>query len=156
MTGSHFGHTYIDRKISTGEPRTPDPRLRTKIPGLRSKKSQQLNKEQLNLKINTYFFMSGPNLTKLSPFLFWDINQEDLQWPIHQEFIVQRILEYGVLSDFLELKNAVGLQKIGQISKGLRNLDRVSMHFVATITNSKLNEFRCYTSKPLTTNSIDF
>ena len=50
--------TYIDRKISTGEPRTPDPRLRTKIPGLSSIKSQQLNKEQLNLKINTYFFMS--------------------------------------------------------------------------------------------------
>ena len=100
--------------------------------------------------------MSALNFSKLSPFLFWDINQEDLHWPKHEDFIVQRILEYGLLSDFIVLKNAVGLQKIGQVSKGLRNLDRVSMHFVATITNSKLNEFRCYTSIPLATNSIDF
>lgn len=100
--------------------------------------------------------MSSLNFSKLSPSLFWDINQEELNWPKHQGFIVQRILEYGQLSDFLELKKAVGLQKIGQISKDLRSLDNVCMHFVATITNSNLNEFRCYTSKPLAANSIDF
>jgi hypothetical protein len=96
------------------------------------------------------------NLSTLSPHIFWDVNQEELNWAKHQDFIVQRILEYGVWDDFLALKNALGLQKIGEISKGLRSLDRVSMHFVATITNSKLNEFRCYTSTPLATNSIDF
>ncbi len=79
-----------------------------------------------------------------------------MSFEAHHAFIVQRILAYGTLADFELLRKHLGLKRIAEIAKGLRNLDQVTLHFVATITHTPLNEFRCYTSTQSLTNSIDF
>lgn len=74
----------------------------------------------------------------------------------HKVFIVQRILSHGTLADFNLLRTYLGLKEIAQTAKGLRTLDQVTLHFIATITRTPLNEFRCYTSTQSVTNYIDF
>jgi len=98
--------------------------------------------------------LSQDDLKQLSPHLFWDV--ESVDWDQHPGFIVQRILEYGMLSDFLLLKSRVGIQTIADHAKRLRTLDRKALHLIAMLSNSDLSEFRCFTTTPLAQDSVDF
>ena len=96
------------------------------------------------------------NIKDLSKHLFWDVDKDQMSFDAHKVFVVQRILTYGTLADFKLLRKHLELNEIAEIAKGLRSLDQVTLHFVATITHTPLNEFRCYTSTQSLTNSIDF
>jgi hypothetical protein len=98
--------------------------------------------------------MTDPDLKQLSPHLFWDV--EDVSWDRHKSFLVQRILEYGSLDDFQLLRSKIGLHEIVEIAKRLRSLDRKTLNFIAVIADCPLTEFRCYSSIPSPTSSIDF
>lgn len=87
---------------------------------------------------------------ELSPHLFWDTDINSLEPDKHLAFITQRVLEYGLLSDWIKFYKHFGLEKIAEAAKTLRNLDKKSLHFIAFLSGSDLNEFKCYTTKPLT------
>ena len=59
---------------------------------------------------------SAPDIQKLSPHLFWDVDVNKISWDDHKIFIVQRILEYGLLSDWINLHHHTGIQEIGKIA----------------------------------------
>lgn len=40
-----------------------------------------------------------------SAHLFWDVDLEKFYFDQYKEFIVQRVLEYGILKDWILLKN---------------------------------------------------
>ena len=87
---------------------------------------------------------------ELSAHLFWDVDAESLEPDKHFPFITQRVLEYGLLSDWVTLYRHFGLEKITDTVKSLKSLDKKSLYFIATLSGSNLNEFKCYTTKPLT------
>lgn len=96
------------------------------------------------------------NVHDLSSHLFWDVDVKSLELDKYFPFVVQRVLEYGLLSDWIKLYRHFGLEKITQTVKGLKRIDKKSLHFIAAISGSNLNEFKCYTTKPLTPRHWDF
>jgi hypothetical protein len=87
---------------------------------------------------------------KLSKHLFWDIDLDTLNYEEHGVFIVQRVLTYGLEEDWIAILTYYGLDKISELAKEARNLDDRSLAFIAALTGSSYEEFRCYTTKPST------
>jgi hypothetical protein len=100
--------------------------------------------------------LSKSDIRMLSPHLFWDVDEYELSWKSSRDFIVGRILEYGKMSDFTLLQKRVGVEQIARIAKGLRSLDKVTLSFIAAISNTDVKEFRCYTTRQSLTDSIDY
>ena len=90
---------------------------------------------------------SSPDINSLSPHLFWDVDIRQISWEKHKIFIVQRILEYGLLSDWMNLYRNTGIYEIGMIAKQMRSLDKKSLAFISTLTNIPLTDFLCYNTQ---------
>lgn len=81
-----------------------------------------------------------------SEFLFWDVDRTQLDPEKNSQFVVKRVLEFGLFDDWQLLVRLYGLKRLANEAKQIRNLDRKSMFFVAVIADVKLEEFRCYTT----------
>ncbi len=88
-----------------------------------------------------------PEINKLSSHLFWDVDRLTLDMRKHNKFIVGRVLEYGLLSDWIIIKNHYGKEELGRIATSLRSLDRRALSFIATYTGLPEDKFRCYTTR---------
>ena len=94
--------------------------------------------------------MHGKNnltVNDLSKHLFWDVDRNTLDLNKNFRFILTRVLEYGLINDWTLLYQYFGLEKIASEAKEIRSLDDKSLHFIAHLSDSKLEEFRCYTYK---------
>lgn len=92
------------------------------------------------------------SISELSDHLFWDVNKESLEVEKSKEFIIHRVLEYGLMKDWELIKEIYGLATIKEVSLQFRELDPVTLAFLPTIFNIDKKEFRCYTSKTSTPN----
>lgn len=61
-------------------------------------------------------------------------------------FIVSRVFEIGTLDDWRLLVSYYGLERIVEVCKRLRHLDKKSLAFVTTISNTNPADYLCYTS----------
>lgn len=86
-------------------------------------------------------------LTQFSHHLFWDADRESIDLEQNAPYVVQRVLEYGLLEDWRLLRNYYGLKRIAQISMQLRSLEEKALVFICTLTNTKKDDYRCYTLK---------
>ena len=50
-------------------------------------------------------------ITRFSTYLFWDVNKDDLDMEKHSQYIIKRVLEYGMLQDWNIVKQYYGLAK---------------------------------------------
>ncbi len=93
----------------------------------------------------------------LSSHLFWDVDSEKLDPESNAAFIIQRVLQYGLIEDWLFIQKYYGLKKIGKIaSKEIRDLDDKSLSFVAFITKIPKEQFLCFTLKQSKPKHWDF
>lgn len=90
---------------------------------------------------------SAPDIQRLSPHLFWDVDVNRISWDEHKIFIVQRILEYGLFSDWININHHIGLKEIGEIATQIRNLDKKSLVFISTLSQIPITEFLCYSTQ---------
>ena len=83
-------------------------------------------------------------ISKLSPHLFCDkeISKADMDTCPAQ--IIQRVLEYGTLADWLLIRSYYGLDKIVSVCKSLRSLDRKALAYICCISNTSKEKYRCY------------
>ena len=88
-------------------------------------------------------------ISSLSDHLFWDIDKAKLHAQKSKSTIIQRVLDYGLMADWFLIKEYYGLNEIVETAKTLRNLHPKSLSFIACITDTPLESFRCYTSTPL-------
>jgi hypothetical protein len=84
------------------------------------------------------------SIDALSPHLFWDVDRDLISWEKHPHFLVERVLEFGVDQDWQILKEVYGISKTARIATELRTLDEVALNFIATLSNTPLEKFRCY------------
>ena len=75
-------------------------------------------------------------ISKLSLYLFWDIDITKADMDTCPAQIIQRVLEYGQWEDWQLIRSYYGLDKIVSICKSLRTLDPIS--------NTSKEEYRCY------------
>lgn len=94
--------------------------------------------------------MSSEEIIKsFSKHLFWDVDVRTLDLDKHESYIVQRVLEYGLMEDWRLLKSAIGLQEIVETCKKLRTLEPKALAFISLISKTPINQFRCYTTRQL-------
>lgn len=84
---------------------------------------------------------------KFSENLFWDVRTESVDMEKNAPYVVQRILEYGRLSDWKLLLSYYGLSRIVEIACHLRSLEPRAMSFIATVSETPKSHFRCYITK---------
>jgi hypothetical protein len=77
--------------------------------------------------------------------LFWDIDIADLDMEKHARYIVGRVLDYGDWKDWSLIRDYYGLEKLKEIALGIRSLFPESLSFIATVTHTPENQFKCYT-----------
>ena len=57
--------------------------------------------------------MSGNEyINMFSAHLFWDVRKEDVDFDEHAQYIIKRVLEYGLLEDWNLIRQYYGLSKI--------------------------------------------
>lgn len=78
--------------------------------------------------------------------LFWDVDENDLDMDRHSEFIVGRVLDYGFIDDWRLIREYYGLAGLAEIAKNIRSLMPKSLAFIATVTDTKISDYRCYKS----------
>lgn len=88
-------------------------------------------------------------INDFSPHLFWDVDLDLFDFDKHKSHLIQKVLEYGLKSDWNLLKQYYGLQIIKEVSLNLRSLDVVTLSYLALIFNIDKTEFRCYKHRQL-------
>ena len=83
-------------------------------------------------------------INSFSPNLFWDANLSDLKMDESRGYIIQRVLEYGQMNDWLLINRYYGLDQIVEECKKMRSLNPVCLAFICTISHTKEEEYRCY------------
>ena len=88
---------------------------------------------------------------KFSKNLFWDVSTDTIDMEKNAPYVVQRILEYGRISDWEALRNYYGVSRIAEISKKLRTLEPHALSFISVVSHIPKEQFRCCTMKQLKT-----
>ncbi|HEB62428.1 MAG TPA: hypothetical protein ENI82_04665 [Bacteroidetes bacterium] len=83
-------------------------------------------------------------ISDFSAHLFWDVDRNELDIEKDKAFIIQRILEYGLMADWKLIQHIYGLQLIKKVALNARELDDITLSFLSTIFNLKKQNFRCY------------
>ena len=91
--------------------------------------------------------MNQDTLDHLSAYLFWDMDRSQLDWDRDRALIIQRILEYGQIKDWLILTHQFDMNTIVEEAKHFRDLDPKALSFISTIANISRTEFRCYSER---------
>ena len=87
------------------------------------------------------------DIATLSPHLFWDVDRSKLDIQRSKKLIVQRVLEYGLLSDWILINKYFGLQEISEVAMNLRSLDDKALSFISFVSKIPKEKFLCYTMK---------
>lgn len=80
----------------------------------------------------------------LSREIFWDTNYDTIDWDKSYQWIICRVLEYGGMEDWHEMKRYYGEKKIAEAAVNARSLSRKTVHFIHHIFDVPLEKFRCY------------
>ena len=86
-------------------------------------------------------------ISQLSQYLFWDIDAEQLDVHRSAAQLIQRVLEYGTLEDWRLTRNFYGLDNVVNYCKQMRTLEPTALSFICAISNTKPQEYRCYSTK---------
>ncbi|MCF6243053.1 MAG: hypothetical protein L3J74_17145 [Bacteroidales bacterium] len=100
--------------------------------------------------------MQPPKIKNFSKHLFWDVNPEQLDMDKNKQFIIQRVLEYGLFEDWTIIYKYYGIDVIFYSIKDIRDLDKKAASFIASLAGKKNEDFLCYTTKQSTTMFWDF
>jgi hypothetical protein len=99
---------------------------------------------------------SDINIMQLSPHLFWDVDREKIDFNKNKKWLVHRVLEYGLLKDWILINKYYGIEEIAQIAVQLKDLDKKSISFVSVLSGIPKEFFLCYNTRQLTPEHWNF
>lgn len=94
--------------------------------------------------------MSAPRSYSINDFsdhLFWDFDRNKISTDKPGAQVVQRVLEYGFLKDWIILTSLYPFSDILHTAMNLRDLDSKAVVFLMNISGVSKEDFRCYTTK---------
>ncbi len=86
---------------------------------------------------------------EFSEHLFWDVDIKNLKSQKNKKQIIRRVLDYGLMNDWKIILKYYGINIIAETAKGIRDLSKKSASFIMTLTDSKKEEFACYSQRHL-------
>ena len=75
-------------------------------------------------------------ITSFSPHIFWDVDVQSVDLEKNGVFVLQRVLQYGILKDWLLLKSVMGAENIKALAVQLPTLYKIDK-----------SEFKCYKNR---------
>jgi hypothetical protein len=90
---------------------------------------------------------SNYTIKDLSSHLFWDLDATTLDFEKSKEQIIYKVLEFGMMKDWLIIKNVYGLDTIKNIALQFRSLDAITLSFLSNLFEIDKSNFRCYIHK---------
>lgn len=84
------------------------------------------------------------SISDFSPHLFWDTEREKLDFSKSRETIIYQVLEYGLMRDWILLQKIYSKEIIKEVVLNLRQMDPVTLSFVAHYLKVDKSDFRCY------------
>jgi len=85
-----------------------------------------------------------PSINSFSKNLFWDVNQLSFNPNNNKQWLFRRVIEYGTLNDWRVIFKRYGIIKIAEELKQVRSLEPRALNFIARLSNTPLEEFKCY------------
>ena len=95
-------------------------------------------------------------MSDFSTHLFWDVDIDKLDIIKHKKYIINRVLDYGLINDWLLIDNYYGIQEVGKTAITIRGLDKKSASFIALLANIPIESFLCYTTRQSNPKHWDF
>jgi len=105
------------------------------LPGI-SLCSTELMMKNRNFSINT-----------LSKHLFWDADIAEIDEQKHAKYIISKVLQYGLYSDWEKIVKFYKLGKIVDYAVKIRGLDKRTASFLSLISGIPKENFLCYTKE---------
>ena len=80
----------------------------------------------------------------LSPYLFWDFDTTQFDIDKNAAWLIQRVLEYGQMSDWNIIEKHFGVDTIVSYALNFKTLNPIARSFLSFISGAKKEDFRCY------------
>ena len=80
----------------------------------------------------------------LSKHLFWDVDKTKLDADEGKAYIIHRVLEYGMMDDFMAIYRYYGIDTIAEVATNVRSLDPKSESFISVLSGIPVENFRSY------------
>ena len=87
-------------------------------------------------------------IDQFSQHLLWDVDRSKLDMEKNSDYIVKKVLEYGLIDDWRFILKYYGIKRIAEIAKTFRELDEKSLYFISYLSDTPVEEFRCYNTQP--------
>ena len=95
-------------------------------------------------------------LNSFSKHLFWDVNITDVDIDKNSKFVISKVLQYGLFSDWKIIAKYYGVNKIATIATSIRELDKKTSSFLSVISGIPKTKFKCYSTKQSVTQHWSF
>ena len=79
--------------------------------------------------------------------IFWDADFSILEIGLHDSYIIERVLNFGMMEDWDKLKEIYSKEEILSNSINNRNIKRKTATFLATIWDIPITKFKCFSEK---------
>ena len=86
-------------------------------------------------------------INTLSKHLFWDVDKKKIDVEEHSEYIILRVLQYGLYSDWKKIKTLYGIEKIVNNALSMKSIDKKTASFLSLMSGVKRENFSCYTTE---------
>jgi hypothetical protein len=88
--------------------------------------------------------MIQSKIPNLSPHVFWDIDFKSLNYEKDRFYIVEKVMNYGLWNDFLEIAKFYGKDVIRKEITRSSYLKKEVLSFLCLYLNLKPSQFKCY------------
>ena len=88
-------------------------------------------------------FMKSDILSRLSGYLFWDLNIDMLDPDIDKKLILERVFTRGTENDEKEVFNYYGMSLIKSVILSIKYLDKKTLNYLSVIFGIPKEEFEC-------------
>ena len=89
-------------------------------------------------------FMKESILSKLSKYLFWDVDINKLDPNADIKLILERVFSRGTENDEKMVFNYYGKNQIEKTVLDLKNLDKKTLNYLSIVFNIQKEKFICY------------
>jgi len=83
-------------------------------------------------------------LSKLSKFLFWDCNIDQLDPDVDRNLILERVFSLGTENDEREVFDYYGKDFIKHTILKIKYLDKKTLNYLSIVFDIPKEEFKCY------------
>lgn len=76
--------------------------------------------------------------------IFWDVDENNLDYDAKAEFVIARVFERGDVEDIRQCRRYYGDKKVREALLNARFLPLHILHFASAIIDEPIESFRCY------------